>query len=184
MYGGIFEPEMGTYPPRVRRDSGVPPRGNSRRVRLTPSLAKGGRVRAPRSMGLGLRKLLHVSRFPRAFFFLSDCAKRRSCQVEGIYADSCIFDCIERGGGRLRPRLGVVVVELWKAEGVVWKACRFSEQHRQPLLLETSLRSRWRRQQMIHGDSNICGSIEFRDRRFRPRVVGAVEEVRKACRFS
>ena len=34
---------MGTYPPRVQRDRGVPPRGNSRRARLDPSLAKGER---------------------------------------------------------------------------------------------------------------------------------------------
>ena len=31
MYGGISEPGMGTCPPRVRRDRGVSPRGNSRR---------------------------------------------------------------------------------------------------------------------------------------------------------
>ena len=43
MYGGISEPGMGTYPPRVQRDRGVPPRGNSRRARRAPSLAKGGR---------------------------------------------------------------------------------------------------------------------------------------------
>ena len=43
MYGGISEPGMGTYPPRVRRDRGVCPRGNSRRARLAPLLAKGGR---------------------------------------------------------------------------------------------------------------------------------------------
>ena len=36
MYGEIVEPWMGTYPPRVRRDRGVSPRGNSRRARLAP----------------------------------------------------------------------------------------------------------------------------------------------------
>ena len=43
MYGGIAEPGMGIYPPRVRRDRGVSPRGNSRRARLAPLLAESGR---------------------------------------------------------------------------------------------------------------------------------------------
>ena len=33
---------MGTSPPRVRRDRGVPPRGTSRRARRAPSATKGG----------------------------------------------------------------------------------------------------------------------------------------------
>ena len=36
MYGGISQPGMATYPPWVRRDRGVSPRGNSRRARLAP----------------------------------------------------------------------------------------------------------------------------------------------------
>ena len=43
MYGRVSEPRMGKYPPRVRRDRGVARRGNSRRARLAPSLAKAGR---------------------------------------------------------------------------------------------------------------------------------------------
>ena len=42
----------------------------------------------------------------------------------------------------------------------------------------------------IRGDSCICNSIEWKDRRFRPRLVGAIfgawkaeDEVWKACRF-
>ena len=31
-----------------------------------------------------------------------------------------------------------------------------------------------------HGDSCTCDSIEWKDRRFRPRLVGAVMEARKA----
>ena len=42
MYEGISEPGMRTYLPRVRLNRGVPPRGNSRRVRLAPSLAECG----------------------------------------------------------------------------------------------------------------------------------------------
>ena len=42
IHEGISEPGMGIYP-RARRDRGVPPRGNSRRARRAPSLAKGGR---------------------------------------------------------------------------------------------------------------------------------------------
>ena len=56
MYGGIPKPGMGTYPPRVRRDRGVSPTGNSRRARLSPLLAKSGRGGAPRPMGLRLGK--------------------------------------------------------------------------------------------------------------------------------
>ena len=56
MYGGISEPEMGGYLPRVRRDRGISPRGNSRRARLASSLAKDGGGGAPRPMGLGLGK--------------------------------------------------------------------------------------------------------------------------------
>ena len=43
----------------------------------------------------------------------------------------------------------------------------------------------------VHGDACICDGIEWSDRRFRPRIVGAVEEGRKvdeegwnACRAS
>ena len=43
----------------------------------------------------------------------------------------------------------------------------------------------------IHGDSFTCDSIEWKDRRFRPRLVGAVLEAWKAeyeewkaCQFS
>ena len=36
LYGVIAEPGTGTYPPFVRRDRGVSPRGNSRRARLAP----------------------------------------------------------------------------------------------------------------------------------------------------
>ena len=44
--GEISQPGMGIYRPRVRRDWGVPSRGNSRRARRGPSLAEGGRRRA------------------------------------------------------------------------------------------------------------------------------------------
>ena len=44
MYGGISEPGMGTYPPRVRRDREVPPSSNSRRARRVPSFVKTERV--------------------------------------------------------------------------------------------------------------------------------------------
>ena len=64
MYGGIAEPGMGAYPPRVRRDCGVSPRGNSRRARLAPSLAKGERGGAPRPMGLGRGKRWDESHLP------------------------------------------------------------------------------------------------------------------------
>ena len=58
MYGGIFDTGMGTYPLRVRRDRGVPPRGNSRRARRAPSLAKGWRGGGPSANGIGARKTL------------------------------------------------------------------------------------------------------------------------------
>ena len=45
------------------------------------------------------------------------------------------------------------------------------------------VRIRWLRQQVIHGDSCICDSIEWGYRRFRPRFVGAIE-VWTACRLS
>ena len=44
MYGGNAEPGIGAYPPRVRRGRGVSAGGNSRRARLAPSLAEGGRL--------------------------------------------------------------------------------------------------------------------------------------------
>ena len=53
---GMSEPGIRTCPPRVRRDRGVSPRGNSRRTSLTPSLAEGRRCRSPRPMRLGLGK--------------------------------------------------------------------------------------------------------------------------------
>ena len=56
MYVGLSEPGMGTYPPRVRRERGIPPRGNSRRARLAPSLAKAGRGGVPRPVELGVGK--------------------------------------------------------------------------------------------------------------------------------
>ena len=43
MYGGISEPGMVIYLPRVRRDRGVPPRGISRRASSSPWLTEGGR---------------------------------------------------------------------------------------------------------------------------------------------
>ena len=46
IYGVISEPGMGIYPPRVRRDRGVSPRGNSRRARLALTVATGGRGEA------------------------------------------------------------------------------------------------------------------------------------------
>ena len=58
MYGGVSEPGMGTYPPRVRRDRGVPPRGNSRRASRAPSLAKGGRLGGGSTNGIEARKTL------------------------------------------------------------------------------------------------------------------------------
>ena len=42
MFGGICKPGMGPYSPWVRRGRWVSPRGNYRRTRLAPSLAKGG----------------------------------------------------------------------------------------------------------------------------------------------
>jgi len=64
MYGGISEPGMGTYPPRVRRDRGVSPRGNSRRARLAPWLVEGGRGESPRPIRLGLGKRWDESHLP------------------------------------------------------------------------------------------------------------------------
>ena len=63
MYGGIAEPGMGIYPPRVRQDRGVSPRGNSRRARLAPLLAESGRRGSPRAMKLGLGKRWDKSHF-------------------------------------------------------------------------------------------------------------------------
>ena len=64
MFGGISEPGMGTYLPRVQQYREVPPRGKSRRVRHAPSLAKDRRRGGARPMGLGLRKRWDESHLP------------------------------------------------------------------------------------------------------------------------
>ena len=64
MHGGISEPGMGTYPPRMRRDRGVSSRGNSRHALLAPSLAEGGRGKSPRPTGFGLGKRWDESHLP------------------------------------------------------------------------------------------------------------------------
>ena len=89
MYGEISEPGMRTYPPRMRRDRGVFPRGNSCRARLSQSLAKGGRGGAlcqwdwgSENPGTKLICLLYYQREIRAlrapYFFLLVCVRRRS----------------------------------------------------------------------------------------------------------
>ena len=68
MYEGISETGMGNYPPRVRRDRGVSPRGNSRCAHLTPRMAEAGRGGSPPPMGLGLGKRWDESRLPIVVF--------------------------------------------------------------------------------------------------------------------
>ena len=65
MYAGISEPGMRTYLLRVRRDRGVPPRGNSRPAHSALFLAEGGAGGGgARPMGLALGQRWGESRLP------------------------------------------------------------------------------------------------------------------------
>ena len=59
MNGGISEPGMGTYPPRVRQNGGVHPRETPAACPAPhdcPLIGRGWAGRHPRPMGLGLGK--------------------------------------------------------------------------------------------------------------------------------
>ena len=51
--------------------------------------------------------------------------QRQAKVVNGIHGDSCICDSIEWKDHLFLLRLVGVVLEAWKADDEVWKACRF-----------------------------------------------------------
>ena len=68
MYGGIYEPGMGIYPPRVRRDRGFP-RGATLAARPSSPIGRGRPGGSARPMGLGLGKRWGESHLPIILYY-------------------------------------------------------------------------------------------------------------------